>query len=895
MSDPIRDPERLALIRRAGLLDADPEPEFDRLTRLLSRLIGAPVALVSIVDEDRQVFKSSVGLEEPLATLRQTPLSYSFCQHVVSSGQPLFISDAREYPLVRDNPAVRDLSVIAYAGIPLITTEGYAVGTLCAAHPVAHEWTEAELSVLADLAAIAINEIELRITVANMRRQDEAHRDLLNRTTDAIITTTLRGIVTFWNAGAESMFGIPADAMIGQSLEAIVPARHRHTHRRSVARLAANGPEQVPDTRFDITGLRADGTEFPVELSLSTWRNGEQHYFATIMRDVTDRKRSESVLSRSLAVMRATLDSTADGILALDTQGRAVAWNRRYLELWRIPEELLMSRNDERITELALAQVRDRGPFLARLEALANDPEADATDTIEFTDGRVYERYSRPQRSGDTILGRVWSFRDVTARNRLEAELTHQAFHDVLTGLANRGLFRDRAAHALARAEHPSRVAALFLDLDDFKTVNDSLGHLAGDQLLMRVAERLRAATRPRDTVARLGGDEFAVLLEDVTSDNEPIAVAEAIAEALSTALWIDGRELTVNTSIGVSRGAPNETVDVLLRSADLAMYMAKRRGKKQIACYEPAMHATALEHFAIGNDLRPALERGELSLVFQPIIHLASGRLAGAEALLRWNHPTRGSVPPSVFVPIAEEVGLVIPIGRWVLHEACRQGAAWQQRYGEGRSGTYYAAGATSGAPAASPPTINVNVSGRQLQDPSLAGDVASALEASGLAPERLVIEITESVVMQDTARALETLHRLKALGVQIAIDDFGTGYSSLSYLQRFPVDVLKIDKSFVADIEDRWSDATLARTILALGNTLGLRCVAEGIETEVQRDALRAHGCTYGQGYLFSEPVPFEQMVAPERPTGPRGPERMPDPPDRPAGLAPERRKAV
>jgi diguanylate cyclase (GGDEF)-like protein len=445
----------------------------------------------------------------------------------------------------------------------------------------------------------------------------------------------------------------------------------------------------------------------------------------------------------------------------------------------------------------------------------------------------------------------------VAERERAEARLAHQAFHDALTGLANRVLFRDRVEHALARAgRQAERVTVLFVDLDGFKTVNDSLGHATGDRLLVAVAERLLNATRGCDTVARLGGDEFAVLLENVRDDGDAVRVAERVGSALAAPFAVDGAELVVGASVGIARAAaaeqepdePGARADALLRDADVAMYRAKAQGKGRYAIFEPHMHEVALERLAVEAELRLALQRGEFRLVYQPVVQLADRRLTGVEALLRWDSPRRGTIAPDVFIPVAEETGLIVPLGRWVLMEACRQGAVW---LGAQRGG-------------AAPLTMSVNVSSRQLQHASVVDDVRDALRASGLPASALVVEITESALVRDTSVVVQRLHELKALGVRLAIDDFGTGYSSLAYLQRLPVDVLKIDKSFVDGVGRGRQDTVLARTIIGLGTTLALSCVAEGIEHDQQHSQLQALGCELGQGFLFARPVPPEQIEA-------------------------------
>ena len=447
-----------------------------------------------------------------------------------------------------------------------------------------------------------------------------------------------------------------------------------------------------------------------------------------------------------------------------------------------------------------------------------------------------------------SIGGLVLNTRDVTERTALEQRLTHQAFHDPLTGLANRILFHDRVQQALHRADRarPS-VAVLFVDLDDFKRVNDSLGHAEGDRLLVTVAERLLNATRGCDTVARLGGDEFAILLENVRDVPDMLAVAERVLGSMRRPVALSGREVLVGLSVGIARSGLEDSVDDLLRNADVAMYISKNQGKGRYQLFRPEMHAQVVERLELEADLRHAIGGGDISLRFQPIVALESGTVTGVEALMRWTHPSRGEISPAVFVPLAEETGLIVPLGYWVLHEACRQAAAWQQS-----------------APAGTPPlSITVNLSGRQLHEASLVDEVASAIRTTRLAPSSLVLEVTESVIMQDTEVTLARLRELKSLGLSLAIDDFGTGYSSLAYLQRFPIDIMKIDRAFVDGITRTASDLALVRAILSLAESLGLHTVAEGIESEDQCAALLGLGCLLGQGYLFARPLTPPQLT--------------------------------
>ena len=441
------------------------------------------------------------------------------------------------------------------------------------------------------------------------------------------------------------------------------------------------------------------------------------------------------------------------------------------------------------------------------------------------------------------VGGVVLTARDVTERRALEEQLAHQAFHDSLTGLANRALFSERITHAIDRGTRRRNLfAVLFIDLDDFKTVNDSLGHAAGDELLVAVAERIRSAIRPEDTCARLGGDEFAVMIESIADHHGAITVARRILDAMAEPLVIEGSHVTVQGSVGIAIDAGGQTATELMRSADLAMYRAKSEGKGRYALYEPAMHEHVLERLALKADLQRAVIADEFVVHYQPIVTLQTGAIVGVEALVRWQHPERGLVAPGEFVGLAEETGLILPLGRHVLSEACRQAASWRQR-GNSRLG------------------ISVNLSAKQLASRKLPDEISATLAECALDPAALTVEITESTLL-DSDTIVGRLDEIRALGVRVAIDDFGTGYSSLNYLSRFPVDTLKLAKEFVDELGTSPEQDRLVSAILRLGATMGLDTIAEGIELEQQRDRLRALKCRYGQGFLYSRPVPADQL---------------------------------
>jgi diguanylate cyclase (GGDEF)-like protein/PAS domain S-box-containing protein len=467
--------------------------------------------------------------------------------------------------------------------------------------------------------------------------------------------------------------------------------------------------------------------------------------------------------------------------------------------------------------------------------------EASAEFRVRHADGswRTMQAVAKNLLDDPAVAGIVVNYRNVTDRRALEEQLRHQAFHDSLTGLANRALFNDRLEHALTRrASDRGPLAVLFIDLDDFKAVNDTLGHGAGDRLLVDVASRIRGSLRPVDTAARMGGDEFAILVEDVAGSGSAREVAERVLTAVSEPTH-RGLGVRVSASVGmVYSDEATATAEELLRNADVAMYLAKSQGKGRVVEYERERGDVAVARLQLRADLHQAADTDAFALAYQPIVELATGDVRGFEALLRWSHPTRGPIGPAEFVPLAEESGLIVDLGRQVLHWACATAVTWPA----GPQG---------------PLGVSVNLSGRQLERPDLASDVAAALAASGLEPSLLTLEITESVLMADVTETAAMLGRLRALGVRLAIDDFGTGYSSLSYLRAFPVDTLKIDRSFVAALCHGRRESAVVNSIVALARSLHLGTVAEGIESPAQLAELRALGATLGQGYLFERPL--------------------------------------
>ncbi|MDO9714467.1 putative bifunctional diguanylate cyclase/phosphodiesterase, partial [Paracraurococcus lichenis] len=462
--------------------------------------------------------------------------------------------------------------------------------------------------------------------------------------------------------------------------------------------------------------------------------------------------------------------------------------------------------------------------------------EQPAAFSCDLPDGRSISVSKRPVAGG----GWVATYEDTTHRRQAEARVAHMAHHDALTGLANRVLFREHMQHALARAKRNGRVALLCLDLDHFKSVNDTLGHPIGDALLCEVASRLRQCTRETDLVVRLGGDEFAIVQEGPTQPNNAEALARRLIDALAEPFDINSHQLIVGTSIGIALSdVGTDDTDILLKCADLALYRAKSDGRGTWRFFEPEMDAVAQARRALELDLRQALAGGQFELFYQPLLEANGARISGFEALIRWRHPKRGMVNPALFIPLAEEVGLISSIGSWVLRQACADAVRWPGQL-----------------------KVAVNLSPAQFRNGMLAREVEEALLGSGLDPKRLELEITENVLLQDHEIVLETLHAVRSKGVRIAMDDFGTGYSSLSYLRRFPFDKIKIDQSFVRGLGDDEEAAAIVRAVAGLGRTLGMAVNAEGVETAEQLAALQALGCGEVQGYLFSPPRPTSEI---------------------------------
>jgi diguanylate cyclase (GGDEF)-like protein len=551
------------------------------------------------------------------------------------------------------------------------------------------------------------------------------------------------------------------------------------------------------------------------------------------------REQEETLRSRNFQFDTA-INNMSQGLCFFDSDHRLIVCNERFVDIYNIPSNRVYP--GMRLTEIVDLRF-EAGSFPAmtrdeyvrwRSDVAVSNVAKDSI--VELQDGRTIKIRHRPMPGG----GWVATHEDITEQRQSEVKIEHMAHHDSLTDLANRVLLNDRLEHALSRVQREEMLAVHHLDLDQFKAVNDTFGHPCGDRLLRVVAERLRGLAGEADTIARMGGDEFVIVQTAIADPADATSLAQRVITALSEPYDIDGQQAVIGVSIGISVGpGDGSSPDKLLRNADLALYRAKSEGRGTLRFFEQTMDLQMQARRAMEQDLRKALPSGEFELHYQPVVNLASKQISGFEALVRWNHPTRGMISPADFIPLAEEIGFIVPMGEWIIRQACATAAQWPDDL-----------------------HVAVNISAIQFRSPGLMQVIVGALAASGLAPTRLEIEITESVLLHSKEATLAVLHQLRALGIRIAMDDFGTGYSSLTYLQSFPFDKIKIDRSFVKNITEDASSLNIVRAVAALANGMGMTATAEGVETAEQLDRIASEGCTEMQGFLFSRPLPAAEI---------------------------------
>lgn len=705
-------------------------------------------------------------------------------------------------------------------------------------------WRPEDVTALRAVASLLEQVLARSITEAALESTLVELRTIFDDAPVALLLVGRDGEVLQANRAASEVLGTPADLLVGSKVQAVVHPEdwERHVRALTTRLWDPEGPSGVT-TEVRLRTARGDRWH-RVDARIRRDEARSMTYAAVHLTDVDDARVAADALRRSEQRFQALVDNLPDAVVRVDRTGRVLFANsaaERLRDRYAIPGPTspdgwpALDPETVPVVSGALNDAFDNG-ISRTIEYPLGPPDDRMWNEVTFVPERDAE---------DRVDSVLLVARDVTDRRRQAEELAHQATHDTLTGLPNRSLLvglLEQAGETLARRD--GAIAVLFFDLDRFKVVNDSLGHVAGDALLRVVAERVSAVLRPGDVLARLGGDEFTVMLTDV-EEWQAVEVAERLQAALRPPVVLEGKDFSVSASVGIVRTTVPLDPAELLRRADAAMYRAKELGRNRTCTFDESLLAEVSHRLELEQQLRHAFEHGEFRVHYQPEVDLARGTVTGAEALLRWEHPERGLLCAGEFVPVAEDNGMVVPLGSWVLEEACRTVAEWCDR---GLVDEHF--------------VIRVNLSARQLDRPGLADEVAAVLAVTGLEPRRLCLEVTETALMQDADLGLAALGELHRVGVRLAIDDFGTGYSSLSFLKRFPLDVLKIDRSFVDGLPDDPEDVAIVTTILGLARSLGLAVTAEGVETEAQREALVDLGCSRAQGFLFSEAVPPEQI---------------------------------
>ncbi|HEV7424750.1 MAG TPA: EAL domain-containing protein, partial [Thermoanaerobaculia bacterium] len=706
-------------------------------------------------------------------------------------------------------------------------------GVLLAYSSHQRTFADYEIAFLKSAASLLGEAVERSNAEQALRKSESRLKQLIASTLDAVFTVDRAGMIIEWNPQAEAAFGMRSIDVMGRALPPDV-------------RELFDSANASTTRRLETTGRRANGEEFPVEVTIDRVGRGDDQTFTAFLRDISERKRSQAELENREQRFRALVEKSWSGVALL---GADLA----FCYSGASTERLLGYTEDDLTGTSFLGYIhpRERETLRELLSALAAGVAHESQTELRFRHhSGVWiwlEVFAQNMLQEPSVGAIVLNYRDVTQRKATEKQLEYQAYYDALTGLPNRLLFRDRVVNAIAHAHRNRRgVAVMYLDLDHFKLVNDSLGHSIGDALLSEVAARLQTCVRASDTISRLGGDEFTILLIDTSSSEAIAGVARKILQSFAHPFRVEGHELFVTVSIGISIfPGDGDEVETLLRCADSAMYRAKELGRNQAQMFTASMNERYGRRLELEQSLHHALERDELVLHYQPIFDRNRRKIVSLEALVRWNHPARGLVQPTEFINLAEETGLIVPMGEWVLRRVCHDLREWR----------------AAGLP---PMRIGVNISAPQFQQLSFALVVGSILREYSCDPALLELEITETVAVQNIETTTNAMRELKELGIRIAIDDFGTGQSSLVYLKRFPIDTVKIDRAFVRDVTTDESAAAIVAYVINLAHTLRLDVVAEGVETQEQWSFLKLNACDHLQGFLFSEPLPADDAAA-------------------------------
>jgi diguanylate cyclase (GGDEF)-like protein/PAS domain S-box-containing protein len=871
--------QRLATLRRFAILDTPDEEVFDRVTRLVARLFDVPIALITLIDETRQWFKSRYGID-----VTETQRALAFCEYAIRGDEVMVVPDMALDARFRNNAFVLgDPKIRFYAGAPLIASDGTKVGTVCVLDSKPRTLNETQLEVLEQMSTFVMAHFEMRLEMLQTQAAKNELAAVIETSPSAVITGRVDGTITGWNAAASRIFGWTSDEVLGRP-RSFVPAEFEAEAQQIRTRVIEGG-EIVNGMRAQ--GLHKSGKRLEVSLSARPIYDaaGVPVGAAYVVEDLAESNRAKRIERRRFEVLElAANDAPIDEIL------QHLVENVEY----SVPGSIAMISRLRGDRLFHVASGRDLpAPYVNAIEGVMVGPNEGSCGAAAFRGESIIAAdiahdplwktykvvalayglrscWSAPIRNGhNVVLGTLALYsREVREPAPVELRFVHEAAHvasiameahearqkledmaltDPLTELPNRHAFERRLNDAIDSSQRTHKRFALgLLDLNRFKIVNDSLGHAAGDQLIREIANRLERSLRPQDMLARMGSDEFLLLIADIDNREMADTIARRVASMLDASFMPGNHEVFVRATIGLSI-YPDDSREPsqLMRLADMAMYGAKARGDT-IAFYTGPQRRDGLTRLALEASLNHALENNEFELHYQPQILVKTSKIFGAEALIRWNHPKLGRIMPDAFIKLAEETGLIVSIGAWVVREACRFGRRWLDAGGPG--------------------IVSVNVSPRQFESASFVDVVASALVESRFPPSCLWLEITESLIMRSPETAAAIIADLRAMGVRSFIDDFGTGYSSLNHLRRFPVDGLKIDQVFMRDIggpHNMGNDVTLVRAIIGVGRAMNLSIVAEGVETQAQHDFLAAHDCEIAQGYLYARPMPEAEML--------------------------------
>jgi diguanylate cyclase (GGDEF)-like protein/PAS domain S-box-containing protein len=802
---------------------------------------------LEIAPGGRMVVRSALGGNETfLHCSRDAEEDESLGMVTLLADAPFTFGHLEEETRFKATHLLNHHGVRSGAGV-VIRTQYAPFGVILAYSNEERVFADYELAFLRSTANIAGEAITRARTEQALRKSEARLRQLIATTLDAVVTIDRTLTVIEWNREAESVFGIPARAVLGLPLPmSLLPKGDIRIVHALMDRYRGGKPTRLLRRRIETVARRTSGQELPVEITIAPAGSGADATFTAFVRDISERKRAEHELEQREKRFRTIVEKSWSGVVLLDGDLRLCFAGSSTEHLLGYEEHELIGRS-----MFDFVHPREIEAAHGSFDALLGQPNQEAHGELRFRhkDGRWIwlEGFSQNLLHEPSVGAIVLNYRDISQRKEAERQLEYRAHYDSLTDLPNRLLFRDRLVHSLAHARRNHvGVAVMYLDIDHFKLVNDGLGHTFGDRLLADVARRLQTCLRASDTISRIGGDEFSVLLPEVTNAEAVAGVARKILDSLASPFRVDGHELFITASIGISFfPSDGEDAEALLKCADAAMYRAKELGRNQAQLFTASMNERYVRRLALEQHLHHAIERKQLELYYQPVYDRARRRIVSLEALLRWRDPNRGLVQPAEFIELAEETGMIIPIGEWALRTACTQLRHWHD------AGLAWL-------------RVAVNISAVQLQQRDLVDIVRSAVEESSIAPDMLQIEITESAAMQNLELTTRTLHSLRRMGVGVAIDDFGSGQSSLIYLKHFPIDTVKIDKEFLQEVTSDETAAAIVSYVINLAHTLKLKVVAEGVETEEQYSFLRHYACDLMQGYLFSKPLPADSVFS-------------------------------